>query len=64
MSSFAIGHGERAVHGRFMYWVSLEERSAAGFAELKMVSRVFLESLVIRTLLDSGSRKARPLRAL
>lgn len=33
MSSFAIGHGERAVHGRFMYWVSLEERSAAGFAE-------------------------------
>ena len=34
-SSFAIGHGESAVHGRFMYCVSLDERRAAGLAELE-----------------------------
>jgi len=39
-SSFAIGHGDKAVHGRFMYWVSREDRRAAGFAELGTVSRL------------------------
>jgi len=38
-SSFAIGQGERAVHGRLMYWVSREESKAAGFADLRKVSR-------------------------
>ena len=34
ISSFASGQGERAVHGRLRYRLSLEESSAAGFADL------------------------------
>lgn len=39
ISSFAIGQGDSAVHGRFIYCVSLDDRSAAGFAELLSVSQ-------------------------
>lgn len=34
MSSFEIGHGDRAVHGRLKYCVNLDIKRAAGFAEL------------------------------
>lgn len=34
ISSLAIGHGDNAVHGLFIYCVRREDSNAAGFAEL------------------------------
>ena len=34
MSSFASGHGDKAVQDRLRYRLSLEESRAAGFADL------------------------------